>query len=148
MSAQRGFTLLELMIVVVVIGVLAMIAYPNYTDYVRRGKIAEATSTLMDTRSKMEQFFLDNRTYVGSDAASLPCNSTVLNTGKQYFQYACSNLGAGTYTVTADGTPPAKGMGGFVYTINEQNARASTVTGVTGWSGNTSCWVTKKGGVC
>ncbi|MCL4799997.1 MAG: type IV pilin protein [Burkholderiales bacterium] len=147
MSAQRGFTLLELMIVVVVIGILAMIAYPSYSDYVRRGKIAEAASALMETRGKMEQYFLDNRTYAGADAAGLPCNATVMSAGKKYFGYACSNLGAATYTVTATGAA-GEGMGGFVYTIDQANQRASTVTGVSGWSGNTSCWVTKKGGVC
>ena len=42
----RGFTLIELMITVVVIGILAAIAYPSYTDYIRRGKISQATSEL------------------------------------------------------------------------------------------------------
>ena len=143
---QRGFTLLELLIVVVVISVLAMIAYPSYSDYVRRGKIAEATSTLMETRAKMERFFLDNRTYAGSDAAAgLPCYKPDMDAGKKHFTFQCSNLGTGTYTVTATG---ATGMGGFVYTIDQANQRASTVTGVTGWTGSASCWVTKKGGVC
>jgi type IV pilus assembly protein PilE len=148
-STQRGFTLIELMVVVVVIGILAAIGYPSYTDYIRRGKVAEATSTLSDVRNKMETFYLDNRTYVGSDAANLPCNATVLNTGKKYFTYDCATPAptAGAYTITAVGNA-TEGMGGFTYTITEQNVRASTVTGVTGWSGNATCWVTKKGGIC
>jgi len=65
MKTQKGFTLIELMIVVVVIGILASIGIPAYNDYVTRGKLVEATSALSDGRIKMEQYFQDNRTYVG-----------------------------------------------------------------------------------
>lgn len=147
MRRHSGFTLIEVMIAVVIIGILASIAYPAYTDYIRRGKIAEALSTLAGTRARMEQFFLDNRTYVGSDAANMPCNSTVMDAGKKHFTYACSSLGTGTYTITATGVA-SDGMGPFVYTIDQANTRTSTITGLSGWSGSTTCWVTKKGGVC
>jgi prepilin-type N-terminal cleavage/methylation domain-containing protein len=148
MRKQGGFTLLELMIVVAVIGILAMIAYPSYSDYVRRGKIAEATSTLMNVRSGMERFFLDNRTYAGSDAAAnLPCDVATMGAGKKYFTFACSNLGTSTYTVTASGVA-AQGMTNFVYTIDQQNTRTTTITGTPGWNATVNCWVTKKGGIC
>jgi type IV pilus assembly protein PilE len=149
MNAQRGFTLLELMIVVAVIGILAMIGLPGYSDYVKRGKIAEATSSLSEVRVKLEQYFLDNRTYLGADAANLPCNATVLSAGKKYFTYACSNLGAGTYTVTATGVA-GEGMSGFTYSIDQQNTR-QTAAAPSGWAAATmptNCWITKKGGVC
>src|SRR5258708_6947981 len=63
-----GFTLIEVMIVVAIVGVLAAIALPNYSDYVKRSKIIEATSVLSDLRVRYEQFFLDNRTYTGGCA--------------------------------------------------------------------------------
>ena len=147
MRRHAGFTLIEVMIAVVIIGILASIAYPAYTDYIRRGKIAEALSTLADTRAKMEQFFLDNRTYVGSDAASMPCNATVMSAGKTHLPYACDTLAAGTYRVVATGVA-SDGMGPFSYTIDQANLRTSTVSGLSGWSGSATCWVTKKGGVC
>jgi type IV pilus assembly protein PilE len=147
MRRHAGFTLIEVMIVVVIIGILATIAYPAYTDYVRRGKITEAVATLALTRAKMEQHFLDNRTYVGADAANMPCNATDMSAGKKHFDFVCSNLGVGTYTITANGKA-SDGMGGFTYQITQANVRSSTVSGVSGWSGSTSCWVTKKGGVC
>ena len=65
---MRGFTLLEMMIVVAIVGILAAIAIPNYSDYVKRGKIIEATQRLSEARTKLEQWFLDNRTYVGGCA--------------------------------------------------------------------------------
>lgn len=147
MRRYAGFTLIEVMIVVAIIGILATVGYPAYTDYLRRGKIAEAISTLADARAKLEQYFLDNRTYVGADAANMPCNPTVLNSGKKNFTYACNNLGVGAYDLVATGQAN-EGMTAFTYTINQANVRTSTVTGLSGWTGNATCWVTKKGGVC
>jgi type IV pilus assembly protein PilE len=147
MNKQAGFTLLEVMVVVVIVAILAAVAYPSYSDYTRRGKIAEAIATLADARAKMEQFYLDNRTYVGSDAANMPCDPAVLNAGKKSFTYACDPPTLNTYRVVATGAG-GDGMGAFQYTINQANVRTSTVTGLSGWSGSATCWVTKKGGVC
>ena len=142
MKLQKGFTLIEVMITVVIIGLLAAVALPNYSEYVRRGKIAEATSTLANLRVQMEQFYQDNRTYLGGSCAPVPPGSV------QYFTYACSVVPAlSVYTIAATGVA-AKGMGGFSYTIDQSNAKTSTVTAVPGWTGNATCWVTKQGGVC
>ena len=63
MQRQAGFTLIELMITMVVLAILAAIAIPSYTDYILRGKIPEATSNLQAAKTKMEQYFQDNRSY-------------------------------------------------------------------------------------
>ena len=63
---ERGFSLIELMVVVAIAAVLISVAIPSYRDYVRRGAIEEATSQLSAGRVVFEQFFLDNRTYDGS----------------------------------------------------------------------------------
>jgi type IV pilus assembly protein PilE len=146
MKEQRGFTLIELMIVVVVIGVLATIAYPSYMDYTQRARLAEARSELMNSRAKLEQYYQDNRQYTGADAAGFPCNATQLGANAKYFTYACA-LAANTFTVTATGVS-SQGMSGFVYTINQDGQRATAGVG-TGWNGaGSNCWVIKKDGSC
>ena len=144
-SAARGFTLIEVMVAVAIVAIVATVAYAAYTDYIMRSKISEAVAQLSDMRVKMEQFFLDNRTYVGACAAGtvapLPASPQV-----KYFTFTCPTLTATTYTVTATGVA-AQGMNGFVYTIDQANNRATT--GVpTGWTAATNCWTLKKDGSC
>jgi type IV pilus assembly protein PilE len=150
MRSTRGFTIVELMIVVVIISILAAIAIPAYNDYITRSKIQEATSTLLSQRVKLEQFFQDQRTYVGACVAGTVAPPV---TGLKYFTVACGNLSATTYTITATGGCPAcaapdNSMTGFTFTINEANARQTTSVPA-GWTlPAVNCWVTKKGGTC
>lgn len=63
---QRGFTLVELMIVVAIVAILASIALPAYQDQVRRGHRAAAQTEMMDIATRQQQFFLANRSYATS----------------------------------------------------------------------------------
>ena len=140
----RGFTIIELMVAVAIVAILAAIAAPSYQDYMTRGKIPEATSTLADMRVKMEQYFQDNRTYVGACAAN---TVAPLPTNTKYFAVTCPTLTATTFTVMAAGNA-ARGMDGFDYTVNQQNVQDSTIAGqaaVQGYVSNASCWITRKG---
>ena len=148
MQSHRGFTLIEVMIVVAIIGILAAIAIPNYSEYVTRGRIPEATSGLSDMRVRMEQYFQDYRAYpedcVAPTVSPLPSKNIYLATATN-FTFVCSNLGASTYIVTARGTGP---MSGFAYTVNQSNARTSTMSSPSTWTGNATCWATRKDGSC
>ena len=61
----RGFTLVELLIVVTIVGLLAVIAVPSYTNYIVRAKRQAASQLLLTVASRQEQFFMDNKTYAG-----------------------------------------------------------------------------------
>jgi type IV pilus assembly protein PilE len=146
MRSAKGFTLIELMITVAIVAILAAVAIPSYTVYITRSKIQEATSTLLSMRIKMEQYFQDQRTFIGACAAG---TVAPLPAGLKYFTVGCSNQTATTYTVTATGIAGSD-MAQFSFTIDQANNRATTnVPTASGWSlPATSCWVTRKGGIC
>ena len=100
MTRSRGFTLIELMIAVAIIAILAAIAIPAYTDYIRRGRITEAFATLSGMRVKMEQYFQDNRTYAApaSPATIAPLPATTTN-----FNYRVRRPRRPTTTPSRDG---------------------------------------------
>jgi type IV pilus assembly protein PilE len=131
---QMGFTLLELMIVVAIIGILTSIVLPSYKNYVTKAKITEATSELSDLRIKMEQFYQDNRTYVNG-----PC---VGASDIASFTISCGTPTQNNYTITAQGIGSVTG---YNYSINAANARLSTTPkGGT----NKTCWAIKLDGGC
>lgn len=150
MSRSSGFSLIELMIVLAIIGILAAIAYPNYTEYVLRGKITEATVTLADTRVRLEQFYQDNRRY-GDGGASPDCG--IAPPAGSAFSFQCAlggPVGAHdnqTYTLTATGVASA-GTSGIVLDVDESNNRRTVAfPGVTaGLPFN--CWISRPGQTC
>ena len=139
MKKQSGFTIIEILIAIAIVGILAAIALPSYTEYVVRGKLTEAQSNLLGARAQAEQWFQDNRTYIG-----FPC--TVTNT--KYFNYTCAPAPtATTYTIVATAITGA-GLDNFVFSINQANTRTTVSVG-TDWAvPATNCWVTKKNGTC
>lgn len=137
-ASQRGFTLMEIMVAVVIVTILAAVAVPAYTDYVVRAKIPEATSGLAARQVRIEQYYQDTRTYVGAP------DCTLNSTASQYFNFSCSASSATAFTLQAVG----KGqMTGFTYTVTQANAKATTAV-PTGWTASNLCWVTKKNGQC
>ena len=143
-QAQRGFTLIELMMVVAIIGILSMLAYPSYSDYVTRGKIPDATSNLATKRVQMEQFYQDNRSYLDVGGAfPPPCTD---GTGSANFTFSCTAVAQNSYTLQALGQGS---MLGFTYTIDQANNKKTTALPNTKWGTvPATCWITNKGGVC
>ena len=104
---ERGFTLIELMIAVAIVGLLAAIAYPSYTQYVRRGKIVEGLGELAALRVRLEQYYQDNRDY-GSSASG--CG--VPMPSQPSFTFSCTwGLGATSQSFVATATGQASGHG-------------------------------------
>jgi type IV pilus assembly protein PilE len=142
-GAARGFTMLEIMLVVAIIGTLAAIAVPSYADYVRRSRILDAVARLADARARMEEYFLDQRSYV--DAGGRCGVPPPTGTAGDAFALACE-ASANAYTYTATGLP-AKGMAAFTYSIDQAGAK-TTVSLPAGWSRGTDCWTIRADGLC
>lgn len=139
MKTQKGFSLIELMVVVVIVGILTSITLPAYQDYVTRGKVVQATAGLADGRIKIEQFFQDYRDY--SSAGAGP--GAPVPHATEYFVFSLSNLNTTHYTITATGQGS---VSGFVYTIDQDNTKATLATPK--WGTSATCWITKAGMTC
>ncbi|WP_374354295.1 type IV pilin protein [Chitinimonas sp.] len=147
MRRTKGFTLIELMIVIAVIGILAKIALDQYGAYVLRGKVTEAFTQLSDIRIKMEQLYVDRRGNYG--AVNTDCDASVIpTTGIKYFSYTCKIDAADPqkFTITAKSVGNG-GMGpadSYQFTINEADLKRTTA-----FVGNSAvplnCWVSSKG---
>ena len=139
----RGFTLIEVMIVVAIVAILAAVASPSYRDYLLRGQLVDATTLLAGTRADMERYYQDNRRYTAVGAATPPCVKSQGN-----FDLTCSVLTNNTFTLLATGKDAAIG---FRYSIDQQDVRLTLATGgswPTPAPPNNQCWVLKRGQVC
>ena len=109
MYAKRssGFTLIELMITVVIIGILAAITYPAYTEFVKRGHETEAKGQIMDLASELEALRAKNFSYAGGSTALSPELDR-----NQYYSYIVS-LGDNNQSYTITATPSSSRMSGM-----------------------------------
>ena len=143
----RGFTLIELMITVAVIAVLARLAVPSYLEYIKRGKLQEATTTLASLGLAMNQWYQDNRTFTNSGGSATTCPITVPSGGNYNFTYSCSGLSTSAFTLTATGNSGTS-VSGFVYTLRQDGTRATTPPSSWSWPSSTTCWIISKSGTC
>lgn len=138
---RNGFTLIELMIVVAIIGIIAAIALPSYSAYSARGKITDAVASLGEYRVRMEQYYQDNRNY-GTASGACPVTAPT----STLFTYTCT-VGSVTPTVTYVATATSiagklgSATGDYTYSITEVNAKSTSkfkAAAVT-----KTCWLVK-----
>ena len=101
---NRGFTLIELMVVVLVIGVLSAIVVPSYQSYVQRSQRAGAKSTLLEAAQFMERYRSSNFKYVDAsgNAPALPSGLQISpNQGTKRYDITLSAVNATSFTLTA-----------------------------------------------
>lgn len=132
----KGFTLIEVMIVVVLIGILTSVALPQYRQYVTRARLTEAISALSAVQTEAENFWPIKRTFVGFDR--VPPNTA-------NFDFTLDSATASAFKVVATGKD---GAAGFVYTIDERGTRATTAAPPDYLPLSSTCWIDTKGGKC
>lgn len=93
--AAKGFTLLELIITVAIVGILAAVALPSYNSYILRGRRSDAIAALSQAQSALERCYAANFTY-----AQPPCTIPNVNSANGFYAIAASSS-ATTYTLTA-----------------------------------------------
>lgn len=135
---QAGFTLIELMIAIAVIGILTAIALPSYNGYVMRARLVEAHSALASAQPRLEQFWANKRTYAGFDESKEMPGETA------NFTFALANADAAGYTLVATGREAAAG---FEFTIDQAGNRVTTAV-PEDWTASDDCWVDRKEGTC
>ena len=148
LKGNKGFTLIELMIVVAIVGILAAIAYPSYQEFVARSKRADAQGALLSLASAMERYFTENNTYCGSDnggtagtcvdgdSPGIFTDQVPVDGGNAYYNLTISTVteAPNTYTISATrtGSMSSDRCGDFTLTnTNVQDIENST---------DTDCW--------
>ena len=140
---QSGFTLVEIMIAVIIIGILTAVALPSYTSYVTRARLAEAHGALASVQPKLEQYWANTRSYEDFDEAAEGAVSQMPG-NTDNFVYTLENASSTGYLLVATGRAAADG---FKYTLSQAGTRA-TPEAPDGWTTSTECWVDRKDGSC
>ena len=158
-SRFSGFTLIELMIAVVIVGILAAVAYPSYQDYILKARRTEGKNALLKAAQQQERYFTDNNHY--ADDSPQTVGGVLLPAFQRLFGPACTYpvgsaencMDGGYYRISVVLAPSATGVADMSYTLTAApfapfvDAKCGSFTlnstGVRGWSTGTNANVCK-----
>ncbi|MDX1588985.1 MAG: type IV pilin protein [Oleiphilaceae bacterium] len=127
---QQGFSLIELMIVVVIIGIIAAIAYPSYQRNIEQTRRTTAQSEMMELAQGLERYYTSNYTYVG---ASLRFNTSPRGTpsAEAFYDFALNSVSQNAYQISATPKNAQSSDRCGTLTLDQQGNRGA---------GDTDCW--------
>lgn len=141
-GTSQGFTLIELMIVVVIVAVLASVAYPNYIEHVRRGHRSDAKALLLEAAQLMERNFTQSNSYSTTSAGTavtLPFSQSPRSgTARYNIAFAAGSPTATTFVIQA--TPTGSMSGDPCGTLGINQLGQKTKTGGDASRTAADCW--------
>jgi type IV pilus assembly protein PilE len=130
MKKNRGFTIIEILVVVAIVAILAAIAFPSYQNHLRKARRADAQSAMMDIANREQTYLLDGRSYAIGSSALASLNVALPSSVTTYYTVTVA-AGATTPSYVITATPQGPQVPDGNLTLDSDGNK--TLAGATGW---------------